>query len=91
MPLTTNPEATFVHEGAGNYSFTMLDSNAIVTCRVTAFYLLGRAAEMGCVHNLSLEALFKMYQSDVEKIASAQFDSGISPWVTAANLAWYLY
>jgi hypothetical protein len=90
MPLTTDPEAALVHEGAGNYSFTMLDSNASVACRVTAFYLLGRAAETG-IHNLSLEALFKMYRSDVEKIASAQFESGISPWVTAANLAWYLY
>jgi hypothetical protein len=89
MPLKSNVESVFVREGAGNYSFTMFDSEALILCRVTAFYLFGRATEQG-VKEDSPEALFVVFRSDVEKIASIQFDSGIAaPWITAENLPWF--
>jgi hypothetical protein len=88
MTLRTDPTSSFVKEGAGNHSFTMLDGGAAVACRVTAFYLLGRASQQG-LSNLSPQALFEIFRSDVEGIAAIQFDAGVfSPWVTAGNLAW---
>jgi hypothetical protein len=88
MPLKSNAESVFIGEGAGNYAFFMFNNEALIWCKVTAFYLLGRASAQGIIEN-SLEALFGVYRSDVEEIASIQFDSGnYSPWVTAANLPW---
>jgi hypothetical protein len=64
----------------------MMDGDAAVSCRVTAFFLLGRAAQDE-VRTPSAVDLFRLYRTEIEAIASAQFDSGRdTPWVSAADL-----
>ena len=84
MPLT-NGHAEFRFDGE-HMHFKMEDTGSVVSCAVTAEYLASRG-QLDGIHSQSYRALFTLYRSDIERIASAKYDMGSDrPIVTAFDL-----
>ena len=84
MPLTNGyAESRFDGE---HMHFTMEDAGAVMSCAVTAEYLASRG-QLDGIHGQCYRALFALYRSDIERIASAKYDMGSDrPIVTAFDL-----
>ena len=84
MPLT-NGSIKFRFDGEYVH-FKMEDTGAVVSCAVMAEYLAARGERDG-IRDQSYRALFTLYRTDIERIASAKYDTGIDrPIITASDL-----